>query len=102
MHDGFVYGLDDGVLVCLNQATGERRWKGGRYGHGQTILVGARLIVTTEDGDVVLVEARPDAHRELARFTAFSQKLWNPPALAGRFLIVRTDTEAACYELAGE
>ncbi len=60
-----------------------------------------RLIVTTEDGDIVLVEASPDAHRELGRFTAFSQKLWNPPALAGRFLIVRTDTEAACYELAG-
>ncbi len=99
VYDGFVYGLDDGVLVCLDPSNGERRWKGGRYGHGQTILVGNRLIVTTEDGDVVLVEARPDAHRELARFTAFAQKFWNPPALAGRFLIVRTDTEAACYEM---
>jgi outer membrane protein assembly factor BamB len=102
LHDGFVYGLDDGVLVCLDPSNGERRWKSGRYGHGQTILVGNRLIVTTEDGDVVLVDARPDAHRELGRFTAFSQKFWNPPALAGRFLIVRTDTEAACYELAAE
>jgi outer membrane protein assembly factor BamB len=102
VHGGFVYGLDDGVLVCLDPSNGERRWKGGRYGHGQTILVGNRLIVTTEDGDIVLVEARPDVHRELARFTAFSQKAWNPPALAGRFLLVRTDTEAACYELAGE
>ena len=99
LHDGFVYGLDDGVLVCLDPATGERRWRSGRYGHGQTLLVGNRLLVTTEDGDVVLVEASPDAHRELARFTAFSQKQWNPPALAGRFLLVRTDTEAACYEL---
>ena len=81
LHDGFVYGLDDGVLVCLDPATGERRWRSGRYGHGQTLLVGNRLLVTTEDGDVVLVEASPDAHRELARFTAFSQKQWNPPAL---------------------
>lgn len=99
LHDGFVYGLDDGVLVCLNPANGERRWKGGRYGHGQTILVGNRLIVQTEDGDIVLVDASPDAHRELARFTVFDGKTWNPPALAGRFLLVRTDTEAACYEL---
>ena len=45
------------------------------------------------------VGARLDAHRELARFTAFAQKFWNPPALAGRFLIVNTDTEAACYDL---
>ena len=99
LHDGFVYGLDDGVLVCLDPATGERRWRSGRYGHGQTLLVGSRLLVTTEDGDVVVVEARPDAHHELGRFTAFSQKQWNPPALAGRYLLVRTDAEAACYEL---
>jgi outer membrane protein assembly factor BamB len=99
LHEGFVYGLDDGVLVCLDPATGERRWRSGRYGHGQTLLVGNRLVVTTEDGDVVLVEASPDRHRELGRFTAFTQKLWNPPAIAGRYLLVRTDTEAACYEL---
>ncbi len=100
IHDGFVYGLDDGVLVCLDPATGERRWKGGRYGHGQTILAGNRLLVQTEDGEIVLVDPRPDAHHELARFSVFDQKTWNPPALAGRFLVVRTDTEAACYELA--
>jgi outer membrane protein assembly factor BamB len=99
--EGFVYGLDDGVLVCLDAATGERRWKSGRYGHGQTLLAGNRLIVQTEDGDIVLVDPRPDAHRELGRFTAFAQKTWNPPALAGRFLLLRTDAEAALYELAG-
>jgi hypothetical protein len=47
-------------------------------------------------------EPRPDAHRELARFTVVTQKTWNPPALAGRFLLVRTDAEAACYELSLE
>ena len=100
LHDGFVYGLDDGVLVCLDPANGERRWKGGRYGHGQTILAGNRLLVQTEDGEIALVDPRPDVHHELARFRVFNQKTWNPPALAGRFLLVRTDSEAACYELA--
>ena len=37
--DGYIYGLDDGVLVCLDLADGQRRWKRGRYGHGQIILV---------------------------------------------------------------
>ena len=59
LYDGFVYGLDDGVLVCLDPSNGERRWKGGRYGHGQTILVGNRLLVQTEDGDIVLVDRVP-------------------------------------------
>ncbi len=99
LYDGFVYGLDDGVLVCLDVTTGERRWRGGRYGHGQTLLVGDVLLVATEDGEIVLVEPTPDAHRERTRFRTFDAKTWNPPAIAGHYLLVRTDTEAALYEL---
>jgi outer membrane protein assembly factor BamB len=99
LRDGFVYGLDDGVLTCIDVATGERRWKAGRYGHGQTLLAGDVLLVTTEDGGIVLVEPTPEAHRELTRFTAFDAKMWNPPALAGRYLLLRTDKEAALFEL---
>jgi outer membrane protein assembly factor BamB len=99
LHGGFVYGLDDGVLVCMDVTTGERRWRAGRYGHGQTLLVGDVLLVTTEDGEIVLVEPTPEAHRELARFTAFEGKTWNPPAIAGKYLLVRSDKEAALYEL---
>ena len=99
LHKGFVYGLDDGVLVCMDVKTGERRWRAGRYGHGQTLLVGDLLLVTTEDGEIVLVEPTPEAHREIARFTVFDGKTWNPPAVAGKYLLVRSDKEAALYEL---
>ena len=85
LHDGFVYGLDDGVLVCLDPANGERRWKAGRYGHGQTLLVGNRLLVQTEDGEIVLVEATPRCPpRDRPVSASSSSKTWNPPALAGR------------------
>jgi outer membrane protein assembly factor BamB len=97
--DGFLYGLDDGILACVDVETGERRWKGGRYGHGQIILAGDLLLVQAEDGDVFLVEAVADAHRELGRLAALDGKTWNHPALAGRRLLVRNDREAACYEL---
>jgi outer membrane protein assembly factor BamB len=99
LYDGFVYGLDDGVLVCLDPATGERRWKGGRYGHGNLIMVGDLLLVQTEAGDVVLVEPTPEEHRELGRFTALPGKAWNPLALAGGLLLVRNDGEAALWAL---
>jgi outer membrane protein assembly factor BamB len=97
--DGFVYGLDDGILACVDVATGERRWKGGRYGHGQMILVEDLLLVSTEDGEVALVQAAPAAHRELSRFRALDGKSWNSPALAAPYLLVRNAEEAACYEL---
>ena len=98
--DGYIYGLDDGVLVCLDIVDGQRKWKRGRYGHGQMILVNDVLLVQAELGDVVLVEANPNnAGKELARFTALDGKTWNNPALAGPYLLVRNDREAACYEL---
>ena len=63
------------------------------------LLVGSLLLVMAEDGEVVLIDPQPDALRELTRFTALAGKTWNPPALAGRYLIVRNDLEAACYRL---
>jgi outer membrane protein assembly factor BamB len=99
LHEGTVYGLDDGVLTALDPETGERLWKHGRYGHGQLILVGDLLLIQSEKGYVVLVEPTPEEHRELARLEALSGKTWNPPALAGRHLLVRNNREAACYEL---
>ncbi len=100
VRDGFAYGLDENRLTCVDLATGERRWREGRYGFGQLILADDLLLVQTEPGDVVLVEATPEEHRELARLPALQHRTWNHPALAGNILLVRNDREAACYELA--
>jgi outer membrane protein assembly factor BamB len=99
--DGFMYGLDEGVLCCIDLADGTRRWRAGRYGDGQLLLAGDKLVVQAESGGVALVAAAPDAWREFARFAALADKTWNHPALAGRLLLVRNDREAACYELPG-
>jgi outer membrane protein assembly factor BamB len=98
-HEGYVYGLDDGTMVCLDPETGERCWKQGRYGHGQMILADDLLIVQTEYGDIVLIEPQPDRLVELHRFNVLEGKSWNSPALAGNLLLVRNNHEAACYEL---
>ena len=47
LHDGFIYGLDESILACVDAATGELKWKGGRYGYGQVILASGHLIVLT-------------------------------------------------------
>ena len=99
LFEGSVYGLDDGVFVCLDPETGERRWKAGRFGHGQLIQVGKHLLLQTEQGEVLIVEPNPERLIEVARFQALSGKTWNPPAFAAPILLVRNDLEAAAYEL---
>ena len=99
LYEGNIYGLDEAILACIDAATGELKWKGGRYGYGQVLLAGSHLIVTTEGGEVVLVKATPESHQELARFQAVSGKTWNVPAISDGRLLVRNTTEMACFRI---
>lgn len=98
----YVYGLSDGILECVELASGRRVWKGGRYGQGQILGVDDLLVVQAESGEVALVEAAPDGYRELSRLAALEGTTWNNPSLYGRFLLVRNAQQAACYELGVE
>jgi outer membrane protein assembly factor BamB len=96
-----IYGFDGRMLTCVDLETGRRRWKEGRYGSGQVLLLGdqAVLVVITDEGEVVLVAADANEHHELGRLQAVNGKTWNHPAIARRRLYVRNAEEIACYEL---
>jgi outer membrane protein assembly factor BamB len=97
--DGFAYGLDDGILTCLDTATGKTKWKGGRFGYGQLIVFEQTLLVLSEEGDVVLVAAQPTKFEELGRVHAVDGTTWNHPAVAHGKLLVRNGTDAVCYDV---
>jgi outer membrane protein assembly factor BamB len=104
MRDGFVYGLDDVLLSCIELETGKLRWKKRRdpeFGYGQIMLVGDVVLVLSETGELVLVEASPDEYRELASLQVLDEAnvTWNNPAFSPPYLLVRNAREAACYEL---
>jgi len=99
VHENYIYGLDNGVLACVDLRDGRRAWKRGRYGHGQLLLVDDLILLQAESGEIALVEATPDEHRELSRRPALSDKTWNQPTLAGNVLLVRNDREAVAFEI---
>jgi outer membrane protein assembly factor BamB len=99
LQNGYIYGLDEGILTCVDAATGERKWKGGRYGYGQLLLASNHLIVITETGELALVRATPDQYTEVAKFSALEGKTWNVPAIDNNHLLVRNQTQMACYNL---
>jgi outer membrane protein assembly factor BamB len=102
LHEGYIYGLDEGILTCLDVKTGERKWKGGRYGYGQVLVAGGNLIVSSDAGDLALVQATPQQYTELARFAAIEGKTWNYPAIAGGRLLVRNANQMAAYNIAAQ
>ncbi|MDP1570044.1 MAG: PQQ-binding-like beta-propeller repeat protein [Vicinamibacterales bacterium] len=101
VHNGHAYGFDGSILSSINLEDGERNWKGGRYGNGQMILLADQdlLLVLSEDGELVLVSATPDAHTEIARARALDAKTWNHPVVIGDLLLIRNGEEMAAFRL---
>jgi outer membrane protein assembly factor BamB len=96
---GAIYGLSDGRMVCVDQHDGKRLWRGKSYGHGQMLATGGFLVVLSEKGYVAVVQADKKRFNEVARLEVFDGRTWNTPALAGRQLFLRNDSEMACFEL---
>jgi outer membrane protein assembly factor BamB len=100
-YQGYAYGNDAGIWTCLDLKTGERKWKGGRYGKGQALLLdnSGLLLIAAEEGQVALVSADPSRYNEVASFKALEGKTWNHPVLVRDRLYVRNAQEAAAYKL---
>ncbi len=99
-HEGYAYGLSDGILQCVNLETGKQQWKKGRYAHGQLLIAGDVLLVIGErDGVVRMIELNPQKMNVLGEFKALDGQNWNTLCLTGDKLLVRNNTQAACFRL---
>jgi outer membrane protein assembly factor BamB len=101
VHEGYAYGFDGSILACIDVADGSRKWKGGRYGNGQLVLLSAQdlLLVQAEEGSLALVKASPDQFTELARFPALEGKTWNHPVVVGDLLLTRNGEQMVAFRL---
>ncbi|HEY7313086.1 MAG TPA: PQQ-binding-like beta-propeller repeat protein [Gemmataceae bacterium] len=102
VHDGAIYGLDEGIFCCVDLQTGKRRWKGERYGHATMVFLvepSLLLVISEKKGTAILLPADPEPQDERGRFQAIEGKTWNHPVIAHGRLYLRNDEEMVCYEL---
>jgi outer membrane protein assembly factor BamB len=94
-----LYGFDNATLRALVAATGETKWAYRGFGKGSLVVADGLLFVLSDRGELALVEATPEAYRELGRSQALEGKSWTAPTLAGGRLYLRDQDEIACFEV---
>ena len=102
LFEGYLYALSDGILECIRAEDGKRMWKdgkNGRMGHGQILVVGKHLLISTEDGRCVLGRADPDAFYKVGEFPVLSGITWNTIAIVGNRILMRNGEQSACVEV---
>jgi outer membrane protein assembly factor BamB len=102
VHKGYAFGFDGNILACVDLNDGARKWKGGRYGNGQLVLLPDQdlLLVITEEGDLALVKATAEGFSEVSRFAdALEGKTWNHPVIVRDVLLLRNDHEMTAFRL---
>ncbi len=104
IRDGYAYALDAGILQCVEIATGKKQWKKRRrpaIGHGQLLIVGDQLLITTEHGELVLAELNPEKFVELSSIPILDEGeiCWNNPTVVNDLLLMRNSVEAVAYQL---
>jgi outer membrane protein assembly factor BamB len=94
--DGLLYLLNDGgVLTCLDAATGEVVYEGGRFPErtrftASPILVGDTILMVSNDGVAAFVRAGRE-HAIVAQ-TSIDEPVFATPAVAGGRLYLRGET----------
>jgi outer membrane protein assembly factor BamB len=101
VHEGHIYGFDYATLKCIGVEDGELAWAKRGYGKGSLIFADGHLIVLSDSGRLVLVEAKPDGYTEKASLQALEGRCWTAPSLSGARLYLRNHTEMVSYDLKG-
>jgi outer membrane protein assembly factor BamB len=104
-YKGHLYGIfgfkeyGKAPLQCVDLKTGEILWSKEGFGPGNLIRSGEKLVVLSDDGQLVIVSATPQRYRELVRRKLLHGKCWSTPIIGKNFLIARSTKETALLKL---
>jgi outer membrane protein assembly factor BamB len=105
VHEGHLYGLfsfkqyGKGPLKCVELESGEIKWEEPGFGAGNCVIVGDKVVVLSDAGELVVASASPDKYKELARAKVLKGKCWSTPAYSNGRVYLRSTEEGVCIDL---
>ena len=99
--DGFLYGFDEARFKCLEFNSGRRQWSEGGLGKGSLMAADDKLIVLSEEGELVIADVSPIEFRVRTRAKVLdTDRCWTVPVLAGGRIYCRSrQGQLVCVDL---
>jgi outer membrane protein assembly factor BamB len=99
--DGYLYGSNEGELVCLDFKTGEVQWREREPGKGSISAADGRLYYRNENGPVYLVEVNPKKYVRCGDFKPplSGSPAWPHPVIANGRLYIQDQAMLLCYDV---
>ncbi len=100
---GYLYGIDENQLICMNFMTGEVKWKERKIGKGSLMAADGKLIVLSDKGILYFAEPSPQAFKPISSAKILSGKCWTMPVLAnGRIYTKSAKGRMVCIDVSGK
>lgn len=102
---GYLYGFDEGTLVCLDIKSGKVKWQDRSVGKGSLTIADGMLYLRSEQGPIALAEVTPDGYSETGRFDQpqrSNRPSWAHPVVAGGKLFLRDMDTLLTFDVKAE
>jgi outer membrane protein assembly factor BamB len=100
---GHVYGMDENQLRCVVFDTGEVKWTDKVTGMGALMAADGKLIVLSENGELLVADASPAGFKPISRAQVLSKICWAAPVLANGKIYARNGGgDVVCVDVSGK
>ncbi|MFT5121891.1 MAG: outer membrane protein assembly factor BamB/Ca2+-binding EF-hand superfamily protein [Verrucomicrobiales bacterium] len=96
-----LYSFGNGGLICMDYLSGEIAWTDRSVGKGSLIAADGMLYLLSENHEMALAEARPEAYREHGRFPVAKRgrPSWAHPVISNGRLYIRNQDVLTAYDI---
>jgi outer membrane protein assembly factor BamB len=92
-----------GEFRCVDWLSGKVRWSDSKIGQANVIVVGDKLLLFNDAGELMLARVSDELYQELARTKVFDGEVsWTLPAFSNGRLFVRSQSQAVCLFIGNE